>query len=407
MDNIFNIGLKAWAGSAQTHVIPLAPIPDGVGSESYRLRLLMIESRFDITTGVAGDVTSDDLISFMGNILVKGMANRNLVNIKTQNLLGLVHMWSSKLSLDMPADIGASATNAIRHLRIFIPYALEEFAHPQDGHVPGGLFNGARVKLGLGGSVIGTDGVVNAQQTTIRVCCDLVDEVTLNAVPFIGDSNIQKNGTLSPGVYLALLIRAPSAGFTDADDIGTVSLKCAGIDVIDNVEVDGLLARYFHDRDRPFSVWNEAAGAQSWEEFADTQTVIPLLYPDRNPAMNKLGSAYDTMGSELRFDLRGNVTDIDVVYWRLEDMTEDTYRVMASKLGVKEPMSLDIVRKTMSKVGLTESAAKLGRGMRVLPMKIKGESIKGALGSLAFKVRRGVHVAAGKFAASAGKFFAT
>lgn len=337
MKNVHNLG--GFAALGVTRTITLQPIPDiGARGRNVHLTHLCIEMRMDITTIAGGAVTVRQLYAYLASLTLT-ILGRPVVSSMSgwdlRTLLGPGVFQQSTLAAD-PAVIGAGVANAIRTVRLYIPFNDPTLPDPGEGALPAKLLNEAsQVAIATGApAAIGVNATVNACEITFWGLTEDRDDMGIPSLPMYGSADVNRFSTLPGGLYEACVLVEPVAHFAAAD-VTVISARGDEGAIHNAIATDGVIAAFVAQR-----------AAQNWPDavaFRDTPAsfpFIPIIYPEliQGTRMSRLVPAL----RGLQLDIQGAAATVHAVWIRREPSPRVATDALRA-LGASDPSGFELL----------------------------------------------------------------
>jgi hypothetical protein len=378
MKRHFNLGTEDWPGAAGVVPFRLSPIPDEYMSDSYRVARLYLDVRMDITTGNAGDFDADEQYQWLTLILLRA-SEETIVSLSGWDLVNFLFYSHTGLNIAgaFPADIGVDETNLIQHLQLEIPLENAMQVEPQDYVCPASLFNDADLQVTFGGAAPGTDTVINAATITVWAQVERKNEIQIPAFPCIMSKHDSLFSETQPGIYDNCFIMPRDGDAFAAADVTAVMMSASGEVIHGGVGPDGVIQGY---------TWDHGVGLMMNTAFAKdyaTITHLPLIWQGWNARSNRVSQLIDSGGVPLVYNLVGApAADLKWVYRYYRPITREGLAQRFGKMGAANPSAVLQKPKSLSKTVVGEPTIRTRTGLRIIPRKIVGEKVPGALGRL-------------------------
>lgn len=334
MKSLYNLGGAAWAAPGGVRPFSLQPVPDtGAGGRFKYLTHILVFLRLDITTAVGGAVTVRDLFDFL-NQINGTILGRNFVNISGWGLHQINALNAQMFGMPEPAAIGAGVANAIRTVRLMIPFEDMNGINPGEGAIPAQVLNEAsQLNFTFGPAAIGTLGTVNAATLTLFAACEDRDNLVTPSLIQIAEADVERFSTLPGGVYSTLVAIAPAAAWAAAD---ITALRIVGDDgeVYAGTPTEAALITAGALR-----FGSNYADVASWADGAANMQILPLIFPEttgRDPR-----SRWVSALRGLQLDIQGAAALIRMAYIRHEPSIRIKPDLMRA-VGAADPSGIQV-----------------------------------------------------------------
>lgn len=380
MKNQHNLGGFACVGATRT--LTMQPVPDqGHGGTHVHLSHLVLEARMDITTIAGGSVTVRQLYEYLHsiNVTILGRALCNGLNGWDLRCLLTPLAWQVTDMAADPAVIGAAVANAIRTVRLYIPFADPTVEDPSEGALPARILNEAsQISINtLAATAIGVNATVNACDLTFYALTEDRSELSIPSLYRIGAADVQRFSTLPGGSYEALIFVEPVAHFAAAD-ITTISVRGDHGPVINAISTDGVIAC--------FAAQRGCQNFNSANRFADVPAdypFLPIISPEA-PVGTRL-SRLVPASRGLQLDIQGAAAALHAV-WVCREPSASVAPDMLRALGAADPSQIQLAPQS-GPAGTRPSFVAAERNMFLGRLKIKGALSLAAAGQLVGRIK--------------------
>lgn len=373
MKRLVNLGTLDWAAAGVRNV-PLEPIPDEYGDDNYYVAGIVMDCRFDITTGAGGGCTCREIMEWISNIFLRATGHVFCNGINAYQLQVLVNGIFERhgdVSRGGCAAIAASQTNDISHFPVWIDFEQMHAFDGIDSVVLAAMFNDAVLQVQLGQGALNANTTINAMQIRVWASLDRMGELRVpGLLPTVQAYDGVRFERLPAGIYTTLMAGAPADPWAAAD-ITMVSLRAAGEHIHSAVEPDALLQEFFRQCELG-TFGTMPLGGYDWKDQAALCDYLPLIWPQYTDAANRARLAVDSKGSLLHVDMGGAAAAVAYImkYWT--PITPTTSKNVFAKTGVANVDDLLLRRKTFSKSAITAGEIAQAPGLSRLPIKVVG-----------------------------------
>lgn len=385
MKRIHNLGTEAWPGGAGDTPVQLEPIPDGFGSDSYKVTTLSLDLKMTVTAAAGGGASYLELLQWVRFFLNAGddpVANLNGMSLYMFTPYTSPYMWVAIMTGAAgmtPADVDPDG-QVTRHLPLCIPFEVFSGFRPLEFCYPAAIFNRNSLHVQWGAAALNGNVTVDSASISVWATVERKNDVSVPATPSIREESLNPFCQLEPGIYDVLFIRKPDATTAfAAGDLTSIFMSAAGESIHAAINGDGLYAAYAFDK-------GVGMPATSWSDDAASALYVPLIWPGQLGAANQVNQYVDTQGGSLKIDIQSDEDALVFVSRKYRPLTPIVRDAKLAQMGIANPAAAVTNRKTASKATLPTATVARRPGLSLIPYKVQGVTTLEAAGNQASKI---------------------